>query len=347
MIFDTGSSNLWVPGKSCGTACGLHPEYVSANSSTYVANGTKFAIQYGSGPVSGFLSNDNVEMGGLVVQSQQFAEINVVSGLGLAYMLGHFDGILGLAFQSISEYGIPTVYDNMEAQGLVQSPQFAFYLSATDGSVGELTLGGYDSTKFTGELTWVPLTSETYWETALDGLLLGGKSVTNCSKVVLDTGTSILAGPTEDVKAIAAALGATPFPLNPAEYTIDCSLVPSLPELTVVMGGTPFVLAGSDYVLNVQGICLLGFTGIDMPAPRGQCQRLIACRGVRETPWPAAVFCLMIHPSHNRSFCLFSAVFTGPLYIMGDVFIRKYYTVFDNSGAGQLGFAPVAAAKQE
>jgi hypothetical protein len=245
VIFDTGSSNLWVPSKTCGTACGVHPEYDSSKSSTYSVNGTTFGIMYGSGPVSGFLSNDNVNMGGLIVQKQTFAEINVVTGLGLAYAFGHFDGILGMAFNSISVDGIPTVYSNMEAQGLVQGPQFAFYLSATSGSQGELTLGGYDETKFEGELTWVPVTSETYWEVQLDDMQVNGKSITNCTKAVLDTGTSILAGPTADVKAFAALVGATPFPLNPAEYTIPCASVPTLPSLTIVLGGQEFTLLGS------------------------------------------------------------------------------------------------------
>jgi len=302
VIFDTGSSNLWIPSKTCGSNCGLHPEYDSSKSTTYIANGTTFAIQYGSGPVSGFLSIDDVNFGGLLIQDQMFAEINDVSGLGLAYSFGKFDGILGLAFASISVDGIPTVYSNLEAQGLVESPQFAFYLSATDGSQGELTLGGYDQNHFSGELTWIPLISETYWEVQLDDLTLGGQSVTNATKAVLDTGTSILAGPSADVAAIAAMVGATPFPLRPSEYTIDCTKVPTLPVLSINIGGQTFTLAGSDYVLNVQGICLFGFTGIDIPAPR------------------------------------------GPLYILGDIFIRKYYTVFDTTG--QVGIAPVKAAPE-
>ena len=53
---------------------------------------------YGSGPVSGFQSIDTLDMGGLIVQNQEFAEVTDAGGLGAAYKLGKFDGILGMAF---------------------------------------------------------------------------------------------------------------------------------------------------------------------------------------------------------------------------------------------------------
>jgi cathepsin D len=300
VIFDTGSSNLWVPNKNCTNKldCLLKHKYDSSKSSTYKADGRVFKIMYGSGPVSGVLGEDTVSVGGIAAKSQGFAMVDVVKGLGTAFAVGKFDGILGLGFDSISVSNLTTVFHNMIDQKAVSDSVFGFYLSGASGTDGEMTLGGIDSNHYTGELTYVPLTQESYWETKLDALVMNGTRMTSATAVILDTGTSILAGPSADVKAIALAVGAKPF-LN-GEYTIDCSLVPTRPDLEITMGGAKFTLSGADYVLKVQSICLFGMTGIDVPAPR------------------------------------------GPLWIMGDVFMRKYYTVFD-FGKQRLGFAPIKA----
>jgi len=299
VIFDTGSSNLWIPAANCSN-CGFHPKYDSNHSSTYVANGTEFRIEYGSGPVAGFLSDDTITWGGLKVQGQRFAEITDVSGLGLAYAIGKFDGILGMAFQRISVNNIPTVFDGLVSQGQVKENMFAFHLGKEDGQEGELFLGGYNPAKFTGPLVWVPVTAKTYWNTKLDSLTINGQSATTAVNAIVDTGTSLMAGPVEEVKKLAASVGATPFPLNPMEYLVDCSKVSSLPDIEITMSGQKFVLTGTDYVINIQNVeCLFGFVGLDVPAP------------------------------------------AGPLWILGDVFIRKYYSIFDVAN-NRMGFGLAA-----
>ena len=62
VIFDTGSSNLWIPSGSNWQPLNFHSKYKSTKSSTYVKNGTKFSIQYGSGALSGFISQDTVNV---------------------------------------------------------------------------------------------------------------------------------------------------------------------------------------------------------------------------------------------------------------------------------------------
>lgn len=211
MIFDTGSSDLWVASSTCDSSCGRHNKYDSSKSSTYVANGTTFHIEYGSGPVSGFESGDLLATGGLEVQNQVFAECNDVSGLGAAYKLGKFDGILGLAFPVLSVNHVPTVFENMVDQGVVDEAVFAFYLGNSNREKGELTMGGIDAAHYTGEIAWVPLSSATYWEIVMDECVVEGVSYGAGQKAIVDSGTSILTGPTAEVDKIANVLGAKAF----------------------------------------------------------------------------------------------------------------------------------------
>jgi hypothetical protein len=123
VIFDTGSADLWVASVNCDDSCGRHNKYDSSKSSTYIANGTTFHIEYGSGPVSGYESMDALNMGGLVVPDQIFAEVTDVSGLGAAYKMGKFDGILGLAFPVLSVNKVPTAFQNLITHGLVTNEE--------------------------------------------------------------------------------------------------------------------------------------------------------------------------------------------------------------------------------
>jgi len=299
VVFDTGSSNLWVPSYSCwAIACLLHKKYNSAKSSTYQKNGTSFSIQYGSGAVSGFLSKDLVTIGDLNVVGQVFGETTAEPGV--SFDVAQFDGIAGFAFDSISVDHVTPLWYNILSQNLVKNAQFSFWLSKNDGEGGELFLGGADPNHFTGEFTWVPVTSQTYWEFKMDNLKVGDNSYVPAGgiKAIADTGTSLLAGPTDPVSQINSKLGATCV-ANGCLFN-SCDVINSLPNVTVTLNGKNFILSPRDYVLEVtlfgQTECLSGFLGIDIPAP------------------------------------------AGPLWILGDVFLRKYYSTFD-FGKRQVGFA--------
>merc|ERR1719265_770934 len=257
VIFDTGSSNLWVPGKACYFyTCWFHPRYDESKSSTFQKDGRPFKVQYGSGPVEGTFAKDTVQIGDVEVEGSVFAEVSTVSfgPLNLAYAAGKFDGIMGLGFKSISEYQIPTPFEMMIDQKLIDEPVFAFYLQGDATKDGELTFGGVDSSKFTGDLQYVPLTDETYWKVDLEGLTYGD-AVTSKVSAIIDSGTSLLAGPKDKVAAIAQKAGATL--VAGKEYTIDCSKAAALPALEITLGGgKKFTLEGKDYVLNVSGQCL-------------------------------------------------------------------------------------------
>jgi hypothetical protein len=302
VIFDTGSSNLWVPGKACKfTTCWFHPRYDESKSPAFQKDGRAFHVQYGSGPVEGVFNKDDVTIGDVVVKGATFAEVSTVSfgPLNIAFAMGKFDGILGLGFKSISEYQLPTAFEMMIDQKLIAEPVFGFYLQGDASKDGELSFGGVDTEKFDGELAYVPLINETYWQVSLDSLSYDGASVSTGVKAIIDSGTSLLAGPKDKVAAIAQKAGATS--VMGKEYVVNCTKIDSLPTLEVTLGGQKFTMEGKDYVLQVSGQCLFAFMGIDLPPQLGE------------------------------------------MWIMGDVFMRKYYTVFDY-GQKRVGMAPAKAA---
>jgi hypothetical protein len=294
VIFDTGSADLWVAGSGCDDSCGRHAKYDSSKSSTYVANGTSFDIMYGSGPVSGYQSFDTLNMGGLVVENQEFAEVTNAEGLGAAYKMGKFDGILGMAFGVLSVNHVTTPFDNLVAQGSVDKAEFSFFLGNSNDEDGELLLGGTDPNYYTGDITYVPLSAATYWEIKLDDFVVDGQSYVTATehKAIVDSGTSILTGPAEEVSKIASALGGKE--IVPGEYFVKCDY--DGPNFDFTIDGNVYTLTPKDYLIPDGNICLLGLMALDIPAP------------------------------------------TGPLWILGDVFMRKYYTVFDSANE-RVGFA--------
>jgi len=303
VIFDTGSSNLWVPSVNCASdniACKTHNQYVANKSSTYVPDGTSFAIEYGTGSLTGYLSEDTLGVGGLTVKNQTFAE--AIEEPGITFVAAAFDGILGLAFQSISVDNVVPPWYNMIDQGVVSAQRFSFWLSAdyeTEKPGGIITWGGEDESLYTGEIHWVPLITKTYWEFSVSDFQVDGVSQGWCDddprgcKTIADTGTSLITGPTDYMNALNEALGAH---VVAGEGIIACKKIPSLPDVTFVINGYKFVMTPEQYVLEIEGECITAFYGLDVAPP------------------------------------------IGPLYILGDAFIAAYYSIFDFENS-RVGFA--------
>ncbi|XP_062396467.1 pepsin A-like [Sardina pilchardus] len=289
VIFDTGSSNLWVPSVYCTSspACKNHRKFNPDASSTFNSTTKPIQIQYGTGSMTGILGYDTLEVGGITVSNQIFG-LTKTEGLFMEYMT--WDGILGLAFPSISAAGATPVFDNMMEKGLVSQQLFSVYLSRKTATSAVL-FGEIDPQYYTGSLSWVPLTSETYWQIKMDSVTING-DVVACAggcQAIVDTGTSLVIGPYNDIQNINGWVGA-----NTNQYgnpVVSCGNIMSMPEVVFHINGQPFVLPATAFVSQTSDSCTTGFS------PGG-----------------------------------------GTVWILGDVFIREFYTVFDRQ-TKVVGFA--------
>uniref|UniRef100_A0A8C3T0F4 pepsin A n=1 Tax=Chelydra serpentina TaxID=8475 RepID=A0A8C3T0F4_CHESE len=292
VIFDTGSSNLWVPSVYCSSeACTNHNKFNPSDSSTYEATSQSLSIQYGTGSMTGILAYDTVQVGGIVDTKQIFGLSETEPGSTFYY--APFDGILGLAFPSIASSGATPVFDNMMNEGLVSQDLFSVYLSSDEQSGSFVMFGGIDSSYYSGSLNWIPLSSETYWEITMDSITIDGETIacSNSCQAIIDTGTSLLAGPSTGISNIDSYIGAS-------DGTISCSDMSSLPNIIFTINGIEFPVPASAYIID-SGSCTSGFESIDVSTSSGE------------------------------------------LWILGDVFIRQYYVVFDRAN-NQVGLASVA-----
>lgn len=262
VIFDTGSSNLWIPSKLCKSiACRLHKKYDHTESSAYVANGTALVLAYGSGACDGILSQDTLTIGSTPITGVTFGEMTKEGSI--SFIAGKFDGILGLGFPEIAADGVLPPFQTMIKDGLVSS-SFGVYLSANQGDDGgEITWGGVDSSKFTGDFTYVPVTRRGYWQIEVQNVFIGDEVLQKGPfQAIVDTGTSLQILPADVVKTLTTEIGAKP--LAAGEFTVDCDARSAMPTMTYQISGKNYTLTAEDYTIDIQGQCLVGASGMDL-----------------------------------------------------------------------------------
>lgn len=405
VIFDTGSSNLWVPSSKCyfSIACYLHHKYKSTKSKTYTKNGESCTITYGSGQIAGFFSEDNVLVGNLVVQNQKFIE--TTRETSPTFIIGKFDGILGLGFPEISVGGAPPIWQSMKQQKLVAKDVFSFWLNRDpDASAGgELVFGGVDPKHYKGDHTYVPVTRKGYWQFDMGDLIIGGHSTGFCAggcAAIVDSGTSLLAGPTTIVAQVNHAIGAEGIISTECkevvgeygEMILELLISQTSPQKVCTQIGL-CVFDGAHSVSNpIESVvekqkrgsdlfctaCEMAVVWIQNQLRENKTKELILnyanqlCEHLPSPNGESTVDCHQISKMPNLAFTIANKTFTltpeqyivkleqagqticisgfmafdvppprGPLWILGDVFMGAYHTVFD-FGENRIGFAKSA-----
>ena len=151
--------------------------------------------------------------------------------------IGQFDGILGLGYPTIAVNRIVPPFQEMLNQGLIDEPVFSFYLNRDMNDPehgGEITFGGINPAHHLTNITYVSVTRQAYWQFTVDEYVQSKKKHGKNSKnyfvcfsievagsgaaddsicaggcqVISDTGTSLITGPKDEIKALNTLIGA-------------------------------------------------------------------------------------------------------------------------------------------
>ncbi|PHJ24728.1 eukaryotic aspartyl protease superfamily protein, partial [Cystoisospora suis] len=319
VLFDTGSHHFWVPSRDCQSAsCRAHARFDSRASSSFQQyfpgnRAERVTVTFGTGRITYEKAMESMKLGGMMIPGQVFGLVLEQTNEPFANL--PFDGIIGLGnvyltvelhqAESSNPCTAPPTAEtqgdllgNLLAHGSLASRVFSVYLSRAETEPGYITFGGHDSrfVKPGHSVEWFGVLPGGSWAIPMVDLKVDGISLDLCSessggrcRAVLDTGTSSIGGAEDDIRYLLSMLGAVP----------DCSRHTHLKSLTVVLEehftGRPveFNLDPDDYLI----------AGLKP--------------SVQFTSCPAAFMPLGLLTRPARTF------------VLGEVFLRKYYGVFD------------------
>ncbi|KAJ2398574.1 aspartic proteinase precursor, partial [Coemansia sp. RSA 2559] len=174
VVFDTGSSDFWIPSVNCdSSACEGHARFNQSSSSTYVTTHVPFSLSYGVGGLIGQVGADSLRIGSNITVPD--IHVGLATHMGKFFHTAHFDGVFGLGFPRLSRvHSEPPLY-TMYRLGILDKPVFSFWVKEGKNGQhagGEVVLGGTNPMRFEGPGVSIPVIRKMYWEVELTGLLI-------------------------------------------------------------------------------------------------------------------------------------------------------------------------------
>ena len=361
-LFDTGSTNTWILNADTPLPGNAHKEraFHTQASQTFTPTSQKAKIFFGSGDLSGNFVTDTMRLGTcdgqssgqVVIKDQKFG--NVLQQKTI-FTGSNFEAIIGMAYPALAEPGVRPVFDEMMAQNLLESNMFAFFLSSqqdeAQGRKSDLTFGYYDKTKFKGDIHWNDIKLKYMFGVKLDDIKVNGVSTGVCADrpqgclITFDSGTSLQSMPKFAIKKF-KHLG-----LPTATNLVQCQSKNDFGDLTFVINGVDYPLSADEWMFDPKPLSLaqggmkttfsmgpLGpqiFAQLNGPAPESNVQ--LEADSERKHHASAEVNAQMKQQMCGST--LMEMEIKESMFLVGDIFMRRYYTIFDRDN-DRVGLAP-------
>lgn len=302
-LLDTGSSDMWFFSKASGTN-GVQT-FDPSQSYSWHNNYSDFQIGYVSGSASGTWGTDDVSISGAPIKHQSFAI--VTSGSGLTGI----PGLIGVGLPALESTNVNggffsnrRTYSNVPLslfeQGHITTPTYSLFLDNIDAKAGSILFGAIDHSKYTGQLYSVPRVHKSRFNINIDAVMSNGKNLGSVGGATLDSGTTLGSLPDKIAISLAQSLGLMQD-YNSGVYAAPKAQVNLKTPVTFSISGIKFDMTAKDLLID--------------SAKLGD-------------PFPPGMYVLGFIPASS----------TQNQIILGDVFLRNFYIVYDLANP-QIGIA--------
>ncbi|KAF5929705.1 hypothetical protein HPG69_002428 [Diceros bicornis minor] len=233
VIFDTSSSNLWVPSAYRQNQACVGPHLLHQRGDLLPA------VWWQRQPHQ---LPHTLTVQSIQVPNQEFSLSQDELGTNFIYL--KFVGIMGMAYPALAVGGAATALQDMLQEGALTSPPTGV------SERGSSHLWGCGQQPVHGTDLLGHGTQELYWQLT-EELLIGSQASSWCSQgcqASMDTGTSLLTVPQQYVSALLQATGAQED--QNRQFPADCNNTQSLPSFTFIMSGVQCPQPPSSYILN-------------------------------------------------------------------------------------------------
>lgn len=268
---------------------------------------------------------------------------------------------MGLSFPNLSTLKYTPIFDSIINRNFLRKNWFSFYLTdVNERAQSQIILGEPHDNLYIGNLNWHKVSEESYWQVEMDDIYIDSTPLKICPdgpcKLVIDTGTSIMTGPSSDLDIL---LNKIPL--------IDCNDISQMPELGFKLGDLLYTIKPSEYVIFSQRRYPNNSSFLESSVEETKLEKTSTSNKLANQALAQAKATTEVKTNLNTNMkvkikenLLFNSFmkegktkqFTckrafmpldvqeprGPLWVLGDIFLRKYFTVFDRDNK-RIGIA--------